>query len=74
MRPFLTLLIAAIVALFAIQLASAKACDRAYPTVCIAPKPPNLDCKNIPHRNFPVRSPDPHRFDRDRDGIGCETR
>ncbi|HBE19178.1 MAG TPA: hypothetical protein DEG17_19755 [Cyanobacteria bacterium UBA11149] len=47
-------------------------CDSSYPTVCIAPPPPDLDCKDIPHRNFQVQSPDPHKFDDDEDGIGCE--
>ncbi len=47
-------------------------CDPAYPTVCIPPPPPDLDCKDIPYRNFKVLPPDPHRFDRDGDGIGCE--
>lgn len=48
-------------------------CDAAYPTVCIPPPPPDLDCGDIPFRNFVVRAPDPHRFDRDHDGIGCES-
>ncbi|MCU0525426.1 MAG: hypothetical protein MUF72_11430 [Elainella sp. Prado103] len=48
-------------------------CHPAYPTVCIAPPPPDLDCADVPHRNFAVQSPDPHRFDGDRDGIGCES-
>jgi cardiolipin hydrolase len=48
-------------------------CDPSYPTVCIPPPPPDLDCKDIPYRNFPVLPPDPHRFDGDKDGIGCET-
>ncbi len=53
-------------------------CDPAYPTVCIPPPPPDLDCKDISYRSFPVRrrsdpnQPDPHRFDGDNDGIGCE--
>ncbi|MDX2230957.1 MAG: excalibur calcium-binding domain-containing protein [Leptolyngbyaceae cyanobacterium bins.349] len=47
-------------------------CDRAYPGVCIPSPPPNLDCKDVPYQNFRVLPPDPHRFDRDRDGIGCE--
>ena len=48
-------------------------CDRvSYPTVCIPPYPPDLDCAQIPFRRFTVRQPDPHRFDADRDGIGCE--
>lgn len=47
-------------------------CSPAYPDVCIAPAPPDLDCKHIPHRRFRVLPPDPHRFDGDKDGIGCE--
>ena len=47
-------------------------CDPAYPTVCVPPPPPDLDCKDIPHRGFKVLPPDPHGLDRDRDGIGCE--
>jgi hypothetical protein len=54
--------------------ASAGNCDRAYPDVCIAPPPPDLDCKDVPHQNFRVLPPDPHRFDgKDKDGIGCES-
>jgi len=48
-------------------------CDPAYPTVCIPPPPPDLDCGDIPYRRFQVLSPDPHNFDRDADGIGCES-
>lgn len=47
-------------------------CSSAYPDVCIAPPLPDLDCKNIPYRRFRVFQPDPHRFDEDKDGIGCE--
>jgi hypothetical protein len=48
-------------------------CDPAYTTVCIAPPPPDLDCSDIPYRNFKVLPPDPHHFDSDGDGIGCES-
>jgi hypothetical protein len=49
-------------------------CDRvSYPDVCIRPFPPDLDCLEIPHRNFKVSPPDPHDFDREGDGIGCES-
>lgn len=48
-------------------------CDPAYPDVCIAPPPPDLDCSDIPYRRFRVLSPDPHHFDSDGDGIGCES-
>ncbi len=47
-------------------------CSEAYPDVCIAPPPPDLDCKDISYRNFKVVAPDPHKFDGDKDGIGCE--
>lgn len=47
-------------------------CDPSYPTVCIPPPPPDLDCKDVSYKNFKVLSPDPHEFDRDGDGIGCE--
>jgi endonuclease YncB( thermonuclease family) len=48
-------------------------CDPSYPTVCIPPAPPDLDCGDIPFRRFQVLPPDPHRFDADKDGIGCES-
>jgi micrococcal nuclease len=48
-------------------------CHPSYPTVCIPPPPPDLDCGDIPYRRFKVLPPDPHRFDRDKDGIGCES-
>ena len=47
-------------------------CSQAYPTVCIPPPPPDLDCADIQYKRFKVLPPDPHRFDADRDGIGCE--
>jgi micrococcal nuclease len=48
-------------------------CDPAYPTVCIPSPPPDLDCGDISFRRFQVLPPDPHRFDGDHDGIGCES-
>ncbi len=50
----------------------ASPCDPSYPDVCIPPPPPDLDCSEIPYRRFRVLPPDPHRFDGDHDGIGCE--
>jgi hypothetical protein len=48
-------------------------CDRvSYPDICVPPAPPYLSCSDIPDRNFRVRAPDPHRFDADGNGIGCE--
>ncbi len=52
---------------------SRAGCDPSYPTVCIPPAPPDLDCGDIDYRRFEVRPPDPHRFDGDHDGIGCES-
>lgn len=49
-----------------------RLCDPSYPTVCIPPPPPDLDCPDIPYRRFRVLPPDPHGFDRDGDGWGCE--
>ena len=51
----------------------ATECDPAYPTVCIPSPPPDLDCKDITFRRFTVLPPDPHRFDGDHDGVGCES-
>jgi hypothetical protein len=48
-------------------------CHPSYPGVCIPPPPPDLDCGEIPFRNFRVAGSDPHGFDGDNDGIGCET-
>ena len=54
-------------------LSPATRCDPAYPTVCIPSPPPDLDCKDITFRRFTVLPPDPHRFDGDHDGVGCES-
>ncbi len=51
---------------------TAPNCDPSYPTVCIPPPPPDLDCGEIPYRDFVVYPPDPHNFDGDGNGIGCE--
>jgi uncharacterized coiled-coil protein SlyX len=49
-------------------------CDPSYPTVCIPPHPPDLDCPDVPYTSFTVQPPDPHGFDGyDYDGVGCET-
>jgi micrococcal nuclease len=48
-------------------------CHPSYPTVCIPPAPPDLDCPQIPHRRFTVVGDDPHGFDGDDDGLGCES-
>lgn len=53
--------------------ASGGDCDDSYPGVCIPPYPPDLDCGDIPERNFVVVGSDPHGFDREGDGLGCES-
>jgi hypothetical protein len=48
-------------------------CDSSYPDVCMPPYPPDLNCLDISDDNFRVVSPDPHGFDREGDGVGCES-
>jgi micrococcal nuclease len=48
-------------------------CDSSYPDVCIPFYPPDLDCGEIAFKRFTVLPPDPHGFDGDHDGIGCES-
>lgn len=47
-------------------------CDPSYPDFCIPLNSPDLDCGDIPQKRFKVLQPDPHRFDGNKDGIGCE--
>jgi hypothetical protein len=51
----------------------AQNCDPSYPDFCIPPPPPDLNCPDIGATDFTVRAPDPHRFDADNDGVGCES-
>jgi micrococcal nuclease len=59
------------------EFTDAPDCHPSYPTLCIPPPPPELNCDELLDRDFTVRhdvaDPDPHRFDPDRNGIGCET-
>lgn len=49
-------------------------CDSAYPDVCIPSPPPDLNCDDVSHTNIRVvEHPDPHGFDGNNDGVGCET-
>lgn len=52
---------------------SRDGCSPAYPTVCIPQPPPDLDCGQVSARRFRVLAPDPHGFDNDGDGVGCES-
>lgn len=54
--------------------AQSTKCHPSYPDFCTPSPPPDLDCKNIQQKNFRVLPPDPHRFDRDKDGTGCESK
>jgi hypothetical protein len=53
---------------------AAQTCDGSYPDFCIQPPSEvgDLDCWQVGYRNFTVYQPDPHYFDADYDGIGCE--
>jgi PKD repeat protein len=51
---------------------SSDDCDSSYPDVCIPPPPPVLDCSDIDEEDFEVQGSDPHGFDDDNDGVGCE--
>lgn len=52
---------------------SSNNCDSSYPDICITTSSAKLICLDIPYRNFKVLAPDPHEFDSDGDGIGCES-
>ena len=47
-------------------------CDPCYPDVCIPKILYDLDCKDVSYRRFRCVC-DPHGFDGDNDGIGCES-
>jgi micrococcal nuclease len=55
----------------------APACDPSYPSMCIPPPPPILSCSDVGEKDFPVRhdvpNADPHGFDPDENGIGCQS-
>ena len=50
----------------------APGCDPNYAGACIPIYPPDVNCTEIPDRNFRVVGTDLHRLDVDRDGIACE--
>jgi hypothetical protein len=53
---------------------AAQSCDPAYPDFCIQPvwEVGDLDCTQVAGAWFTVYAPDPHGFDADYDGYGCE--
>lgn len=49
-------------------------CHPAYPDDCIPPAPPDLDCPDIKRKvRVDHAHGDPHGFDADRDGWGCQS-
>ena len=49
-------------------------CDPSYPDFCLEPGVGDtLNCGDIPYRRFTVYPPDRHGFDRDGNGVGCES-
>lgn len=52
--------------------APTDACDPNYAGACIPVSSADLDCGEIPFRNFTVVGSDPHNFDVDHDRIACE--
>ncbi len=52
-------------------------CEPSYPDICIPIGRADIDCPDIDARRFTVLwnvpNPDPHRFDGDADGVGCES-
>lgn len=53
------------------QRSQVQQCDKAYPGICIPPNSVDLNCSDIPYCRFKVIPPDPHGFNRDKDGVGC---
>jgi hypothetical protein len=47
-------------------------CEKSYPDVCISPPPPYLTCDELSVTRFKVFGDDPHGFDPDKDGLGCD--
>ena len=53
--------------------APTRRCDPNYTGACVPPYPPDVNCPQIPARDIRVVGSDPHRLDRDNDGIACES-
>lgn len=64
----------ALAALAPLPASAQTACDPSYPDFCIPPAYAvgDLDCADVAGAWFTVYQPDPHGFDADGDGIGCE--
>jgi hypothetical protein len=56
-----------------VSASSEENCDPSYPDICIASPPPDLNCDDVSFKDIKVVGDDPHGFDREGDGIGCES-
>jgi hypothetical protein len=63
---------AAIARLVPTTAASSTGCDPNYSGACV-PIGPDVDCPDIPVKNFRVVGRDIDRLDADKDGIACES-
>jgi hypothetical protein len=52
---------------------AAPDCHPSYPDFCIPPPPPQLNCDDVSGSHFTVIGEDPHNFDGNGDGVGCQT-
>ncbi len=53
--------------------APGAACDSNYAGACVPVFPPDVNCPDIPVKNFQRIGSDPHRLDTDNDGVACES-
>jgi len=60
-------------AVFVPFVAGGHVCEPSYPTLCLPPPPPDLNCPQIPYNDFAAVPPDAHHLDADDDGIACES-
>lgn len=72
MKAIQIFLIAAVLLVVLAACGALGNCHPGYEGVCIPPGPPSLNCEDINERNFAVVGTDPHGFDGDNDGKGCE--
>jgi micrococcal nuclease len=49
-----------------------RQCDPSYPDICIPINSPDLNCGDVPYTNIRVVGNDPHGFDGDGNGVGCQ--
>ena len=69
---FILALVTAIAVILIHPVFAQSNCEDAYLDVCIPPSPPDLDCEDIEYRDFRLLPSDPHEFDENFNGVGCE--